>query len=83
MVHLRIGQNLLAQENLKDSEKSLLRAEELLRNSPSLKRDRKQELFLSLAEVCEALEQQMPDQGYAEKAADWRSKLADLDRENN
>jgi serine/threonine protein kinase len=83
MVHLRIGQNLLTQENYKDSEKSLLRAEELLRNSPSLKRDRKQELFLSLAEVCEALEQQMPDQGYAEKAADWRSKLADLDRENN
>lgn len=82
LVHLRIGQNLLAQKRYRDSEQSLVRAEELLRNSPTLKRDRKQELWQSLAEVYEALEQAEPGQSHAAQATAWRRKMAELDREN-
>lgn len=82
LVHLRLGQNLLAQKLCRESEKSLLRAEQLLREAPGLKRDRQQDLYRSLSEVYAALEREEPGMGHAESEANWRKKLTELDRKD-
>ncbi len=81
IVHLRIGQNRLSQQRIRDAEASLLRAEQLLRNLPTLKRDRKDELLKSLVAVYVALELEEPGKGHSDKASEWQRKLDGLEKE--